>query len=584
MSLLHALLRTSSTRSVWPSRLWPDAVTVSPRRLCCGDGYAATFAVLDYPASLPFAWIETLLSSPQSHTEISVHVDPVPTDVAAGRLRKRRARMEATQRYTAAHGRLDDPRLDAAASDAAELADRLAQGETRLHHMAVYVTVHAETAEELDLACARLRSAATAQLMDMRPLTYRQLPGITATIPVGIDGPGCVKTVDTETIAAGFPFSSPEVPGALSPNAVLYGLNLESGAPVLWDRWSADNHNSVVVARSGAGKSYFTKTELLRQLYAGVAVSVIDPDGEYRQLAEHVGGTVHTPGRGRAINPLALPLEPEPDSLTRRRMFCATLVATALGEDLTAAETAIVDAAAARVYTDAGITEDRSTWRRTPPVAADLLAALEADGSEAAASVAVRFAPYVTGGLSGLLADHAQSPDAAEDAGTHFQVYDLSEVAEELAPLTTLVVLDHLWSSLRDDDRRRLIAVDEAWLLLADGDGARFLSRMAKSARKRSAGLMVVTQDAGDLLGSELGRTVIANSATQILLRQAPQVVDAVAEAFGLTDAERAIIAAARRGEALLLAGDVRVAFTAIAAPDEHELCLTGLSAQRSRS
>jgi type IV secretory pathway VirB4 component len=577
MSRLNALFGATASRSAWPSRLWPDAVTVGTRRLACGDGYTATFTILDYPAALPFAWIETLLVSPQAHAEISVHVDPVPTDVAAGQLRKRRARMEATQRYTAAHGRLDDPRLAAAASDAAELADRLAGGETRLHRMAVYVTVHAETAEDLDLACARFRAAASAQLMDARPLTFRQLPGITATVPVGIDGPGCVKTVDTETVAGGFPFSSPEVPGTPSASAVLYGLNLASGAPVLWDRWAQDNHNSVVVARSGAGKSYFTKSELLRQLYSGVQVSVIDPDGEYRKLAEHVGGTVHTPGRGRSINPLALPAEAEPDALARRRMFVGTLVETALGEALTAAETALIDAAATQVYANAGITEDAATWQRTPPVAADLLAVLEAGGSEATSSLAARLAPYVSGGLSGLLADR---PGAVDDivTGAHLQVFDLSEVAEELAPLTTLVVLDQIWRSLRGDGRRRLIVVDEAWLLLSDGAGARFLSRTAKSARKRLAGLMVVTQDAGDLLGSELGHTVIANSATQILLRQAPQSVDAVAEAFGLTDAERGVIASARRGEALLLGGDAHVAFTAVAAPDEHELCLTGLA------
>jgi type IV secretory pathway VirB4 component len=579
MSRRSALFRKAATRSPWPSRLWPDAVIVGPRRLACGDGYTATFTILDYPATLPFAWIETLLVSPQAHSEISVHVDPVPTDIAAAQLRKRRARMEATQRYTAAHGRLDDPRLEAAASDAAELAERLAGGETRLHRMAVYVTVHAETTEDLDLACARFRAAASAQLMDARPLTFRQLPGITATIPVGIDGPGCAKTVDTETVAAGFPFSSPEVPGTPSASSVLYGLNLASGAPVLWDRWAQDNHNSVVVARSGAGKSYFTKSELLRQLYSGVQISVIDPDGEYRKLAEHVGGTVHTPGRGRSINPLALPAEAEADALTRRRMFVGTLVETALGEPLTAAETALVDAAAAQVYTSAGITEDASPWARTPPVAADLLAVLEA-GDETAASLATRLAPYVNGGLSGLLADRANAADEAA-TGVHLQVFDLSELAEELAPLTTLVVLDQIWRSLRGDGRRRLIVVDEAWLLLSDGAGAKFLSRTAKSARKRMAGLMVVTQDASDLLGSELGHTVIANSATQILLRQAPQSVDAVAEAFGLTDAERGVIASARRGEALLLGGDARVAFTAVAAPDEHELCLTGIVSNR---
>lgn len=562
----------------WPSRLWPDAVEVKSRRFRCGDGYGATFAVLDWPSHLPYGWMSTLLSSPRAHCEISIHTDPVPTELAAAQLRRRRARMEATQRYTAAHGRLDDPRLDAAASDAAELADRLAQGDTRLHRMSVYVTVHAETERDLDLACARLRAQATAQLMDARPLTFRQLSGLTATVPVGIDAPGCAKTVDTETLASAFPFASPEVPGEPTPNSVLYGLNLASGAPVLWDRWGADNHNSVVVARSGMGKSYFAKTEILRQLYNGVEVAVIDPDGEYRKLAEHVGGTVYAPGSAAAMNPFALPIEPGADALTRQQMFIGTVVETALGEALTAAETALVDTATAEVYRDAGLTEDPATWGRTPPVMADLLAKLTAAGSETGAALAARLAPYVTGGLAGLLAGRGDRV-AESRAGRHLRVFDLSGVAEELSALTTLVVLDAIWKGLRNDGVKRLVLVDEAWLLLSDGAGAKFLSRLAKTARKRNAGLMVVTQDAADMLSSDLGHTVIANSAQQILLRQAPQSVAAVAEAFGLTEAEREVIATARRGEALLLAGDVRVAFGAVAAPEEHDLCLTGLSA-----
>lgn len=562
----------------WPSRLWPDAVEVRARRFQCGDGYGAVFAILDWPSHLPYGWMSTLLSSPRAHCEISIHTDPVPTEFAAAQLRRRRARMEATQRYTAAHGRLEDPRLEAAASDAAELADQLAGGETRLHRMSVYVTVHAETEHDLDLAAARLRAQATAQLMDARPLTFRQLPGLTATIPVGIDAPGCTKTVDTGTLAASFPFASPEVPGEPTYDAVLYGLNLASGAPVLWDRWRSDNHNSVVVARSGAGKSYFAKTELLRQLYNGVEIAVIDPDGEYRALAEHVGGTVYAPGSGAAMNPFELPAEPGADGLARQQMFIGTVVETALGEPLTAAETAIVDATAAALYRDAGFTQDPATWDATPPVMADLLTKLEATGSETGEALAARLAPYITGGLSGLLAGHGDQV-ADTGAGTHLRVFDLSGVAEELSALTTLVVLDSIWKRLRNDGTKRLVLVDEAWLLLSDGAGAKFLSRVAKTARKRNAGLMVVTQDAADMLSSDLGHTVIANSAQQILLRQAPQSVAAVAEAFGLTEAERDIIATARQGEALLLAGEVRVAFGAVAAPEEHQLCLTGLSA-----
>jgi type IV secretory pathway VirB4 component len=579
--LLNPLHPKGKTSSVpWPSRLWPDSVKVGSRHLACGDGVSASLVILDWPATVPLGWI-TPLVAPQAHAQVNVHVDTVPGDAALGKLRRRQARMEANRRYAASHDRLEDPKIEAAAADTADLVERLVRGETRMHPMSVYITVHAQNRAELDLAVARLRSAAAAQLMDARPLTERQLPGICATVPIGIDGPGCVKTVDSDVVAASFPFSSPDAPlPGPKDRGAFFGLNLGSGAPLIWSRWAQDNHNMVVIGRSGVGKSYLVKTILLRELYQGVEATVIDPEGEYTDLARHAGGTVTKPG-SEPINPLALPLEPEADALTRRKMFAGTVIATALGEELTGAEVACVDAAAAEVYQAAGITEDTSTWKRRPPVMADLLEALARSGSEDGPGLAARLAPYVTGGLSGLLAGHEAAPPAQAPA---LQVVDLSGVAEELAALTTLVVLDRVWRRLRSDGRRRTVTVDEAWLLLSTGPGAKFLSRLAKTARKRSAGLTVVTQDVGDMLASELGHNVIANASTQIVMRQAPQSVDEVAAAFGLSDAERAMAATARRGEALLLAGDTRAAFYALASDSEHALCLTGLSAEGRRS
>lgn len=571
-------------RSLWGAgesfdasiELWPDALRPEARRVQTGDGWAATLVLVGWPGMVSYAWLEPFIDQ-ATRLEVSMHLDGVPAEIAAARLRKQRARMESTQRYVAAKDRLDDPQLDAAAQDAAALAARIARGDTRLHAMSVYVTVHAPTPEALDRACARLRATAAAMMCDLRPATFRPLQGLTSTVPVGVDALGARRTVDTDTAAASFPFGSPDVPGPVGDRAVLYGLNAISGAPVLWDRWAEHNYNSVVVARSGAGKSYFAKTTLLRELYQGTSVTVIDPEGEYRTLAAAVGGMVTTPGAaGEPINPLALPTQASPEDLTRRKLFCATVMETALGEALSSTEAAAVDAAVGAAYAACGISEDPATWRRKPPTMPDV-SALLADSSETGRSLAARLAPFVTGGLSSLLAGQTEHPATAEPGGLH--VFDLSSVPEEMAAVTTLVVLDAIWRSLRTDGVRRLVAVDEAWLLLRDGAGAAFLSRLAKSARKRNAGLMVITQDADDLLSTSLGHTVIANSATQVLLRQAPQSIGAVASAFALTDTEADLLASARRGDALLLAGRTRVAFSTIAAPEEHRLCLTGLEA-----
>ena len=563
------------TNAALEADLWPDTAVFEMRRVRIGDSWAAVLLVTGYPATLPWGWAAHL-AVPGSRVSLALHLDGVPAQVAASQLQRRRSRFESQRRYQAVRGRLGDPAVEAAAADAADLAAQVARGHSQLHRQAVYLTVHAETPAELDLVCARVRSRAAAAMLDVRPATARQLPGLIATVPFGTDPVGAHRTVDTPTAAASFPFASPDMDGPVPDSSVLYGVNLYSGSPVLWDRWaSMDNHNSVLIARSGAGKSYLTKTTILRELYQGVRVVVIDPESEYLALAAHVGGTVHRPGSpGARLNPLSMPTDGEADEFARRRLFIGTVVETLLGEKLSGTEAAVLQRAVAACYEGAGIGENRATWARPAPSMADVAAVLATDAT--GADLAARLDPWVG---PGTVFDTSDTHAAPTGAVSPLAVWDLASVPPELAPVVTLLVLDQIWRSLRPGGTRTLVVVDEAWLMLRTGQGAAWLSRLAKSARKRNTGLAVVTQDAEDVTGSELGRTVIHNSATQIIMRQAAQAIDAVSQAFKLTAAETALIGSARLGEGLLLGGGHHVAFRAIASPEEHRLALTGLSA-----
>ncbi|GAB4001394.1 hypothetical protein GCM10029992_36740 [Glycomyces albus] len=295
--------------------LWPDTAFFELRRYRCGDGWGAVFLVTGYPAVLSWGWLGHLAGA-GARVNLALHLDGVPAAVAAMQLQRRRARLESQRRYQAARGRLEDPEVEAAAEDAADLAAQVSRGRAQLHKQAVYLTVHAETTEALDLTCARVRSRAAGTMIDLRPATARQPQGVLAAAPFGIDPVGAVRTVDTASASAAFPFASPDIGDPVSDSAVLYGLNLYSGSPVLWDRWDTsvvDNHNSITIARSGAGKSYLTKCEILRQLYQGVRVIVVDPESEYLALAAHVGGTVHRPGTVAArLNPFPCPSKAKP--------------------------------------------------------------------------------------------------------------------------------------------------------------------------------------------------------------------------------------------------------------------------------
>ncbi|HZE41243.1 MAG TPA: DUF87 domain-containing protein, partial [Stackebrandtia sp.] len=312
-----------------PTELIPDTITASARRIDCGQGCSRTFLIVGYPGEVPLGWTQALIDC-AARVDVACHLGPVDTAVAVARIRRRRARLESSRRHAANRDQLDDPAVEAAAADAADLAGRLATGDTRMYAIGVYVTVHAEDPEALEIACGRLVAQSAAAMLDARPASWRQLPGVTSTLPLGVDALGATRTLDSDSAAAAFPLIDPDTPP--TDTGVLYGLNLHTGAAVVWDRWACDNHNAVVVGSSGSGKSYFAKSEALRQLYEGVEVSVIDPDGEYADLAGYVDGTVITPGAaGVGLNPLELPADPAPDALTRRIMFASTMAETLIG-------------------------------------------------------------------------------------------------------------------------------------------------------------------------------------------------------------------------------------------------------------
>ncbi|MFE9559321.1 VirB4 family type IV secretion system protein [Streptomyces sp. NPDC006703] len=556
--------------------LGPDAVEVHARTLAVGSHLAATLIVTSYPAEVVPGWLDPLLTYP-GRLDVALHIEPVASPLAAQQLKKQRARLESSRRSGCDHGRLDDPDTEAAAQDAAELAYRIARGEGKLFQLGLYMTVYGQDEQHLAEEVAQVRSIAESLLVSTAPATYRALPGWLATLPFGIDTLKVRRTFDTEALAACFPFASPDLPAdaAMAPGGVLFGVNTASGSLVLWDRFAQDNYNSVLLARSGAGKSYLTKLELLRLLFTGTEATVIDPEDEYVRLAEAVGGTVIRLGDPTVrLNPFDLPpgAGGDEDVLTRRVLFLHTFLAVLLGGELSAADRAVLDRAILAVYQQAGITGDRATWARPAPLLADLAAHLAAMADPAAGELAARLDPYVNGSHRQLFA----GPTTTHPTG-HLVVFSLREVPDELKTVSMLLALDTIWRQIAHSAtrRRRLVVVDEAWLLMRDGHGARFLFTMAKAARKYWTGLAVVTQDGDDVLASDLGRAIVNNAATQLLMRQAPQAIDQIGGAFRLSRGERHHLLSAPRGCALLLSGRTKISFSPLASPDEHQLITT---------
>lgn len=572
----------TSGRNPVGSAFAPDALTVAPRHLEIGAEQVASFAVTGYPREVHPGWLQPLLTYP-GRVDVSLHIEPIDPVTAANRLKRQLARLESGRRYTQDKGRLPDPHVEAAAEDAYDLSARIARGEGKLYRFGLYLTVHAAGQEELADEVAAVRSLAASLLLDAKPATYRSLQGWVTCLPMGLDLLKMRRTFDTGALAAAFPFTSPDLPpadptAATAPSGVLYGYNTGSQGLVHWDRFAQDNHNAVVLGRSGSGKSYLVKLELLRSLYRGIEIHVIDPEDEYARLADAVGGTyVHLGAEDVRLNPFDLPVHTRPDgrrsapkdALVRRSLFLHTVIGVLLGGSLGPVERAVLDRALVTTYQRAGITADPRTWTRPAPLLRDLAAVLEhSDGSD----LASRLHPFVDGAFSGPFA----GPSTHRSEG-HLVVFSLRDLPDELKPLGTLLTLDAIWRHVSDPTvrRPRLVIVDEAWLLMREPAGAEFLFRMAKAARKRWAGLTVATQDTADVLGTELGKAVVANAATQILLRQAPQAIDEITRTFDLSDGERQFLLTADRGEGLLCAGPQRVSFQSVASPTEHHLVTT---------
>jgi hypothetical protein len=295
----------------------PPDVEVAARHLRIGGDYAATLAVTGYPAEVAPGWLEPLLSYP-GRLDVALHIYPVPPAAAADRLRRRRARLESGRRAGADRGQLDDPGTEAAAGDARDLAYRLARGEGKLFRAGLYLTVHAASQDDLAEEVAAVRAVASSLLLVTAPAIFRSLQGWVTTLPAGTDALRLTRTMDTAALAAAFPFTSPDLPrDPADPDplpGILYGANTAGPGLVAWDRWTQDNHNSVTLAASGAGKSYLAKLEILRNAYQGTQCWIIDPEDEYARLASSVGGACLRLGAdGVRLNPFDLPaLTPGP--------------------------------------------------------------------------------------------------------------------------------------------------------------------------------------------------------------------------------------------------------------------------------
>lgn len=555
----------------------PAAVEVSRDHLRLDTQFARTLVVTGYPRTVSPGWLAPLIDF-EEPIELSLHLHPLKTAQMVSTLSHKLVQLHSSRLLAARGGRLPDPEREVAYEDAERLRDALQRGEEKIFSVGLYILLRANSLAALDALTRKVELTLGGMLAHARTAILEQDTAFQSCLPQGQDQLLLYRNLDTSSVATMFPFSSSSL---TMERGVLYGIARHNHSPVIVDPFdeTLENANMVVFATSGAGKSYFTKLMALRNLLLGVDFLVIDPEDEYRALCTAVDGQYVRLASSSAqhLNPFDLPPadqdEEARDPLAEQVAALLALLEIMLaepGHGLTSHERALLDRAIYATYAAAGITEEVATQHGSAPLMRDLHAVLANTPGEMAMSLAARLQRYVQGSLSGLF---SAPTNVALDR--HLVVFNIQGLEPELRPLGVHLIATFVWNQVRRSRRPRLLIIDEAWSLVQYPEGGAFLAGMARRSRKYYLGLVTITQDVTDFLGVDHGRTVLANAALKLLMKQDAAIIDPVVQAFRLSVEERQFLLAAGKGEALFFARGSHVALKIEASPAEHRLATT---------
>jgi len=549
----------------------PSSISVSSDHLELGKRIAKSFFIFSYPRYLSTGWFSPIINL-DDPMDISIFIHPIETGMILKQLRRRVTEVQAEISERQEKGLIRDPALRTAYQDLETLRDRLQTAQERMFKLGVYLTTYGKTEQELKDTETTLRSMLESRLIYIKPTIYQQRQGFNTCAPYGLDQLQVHTSMNTGPLSSIFPFTSFDLS---SSEGILYGINRHNNSLILFDRFSLENANSILFAKSGSGKSYAVKLEILRSLMVGVDVIILDPENEYQFLSDAVGGSFLNISLGSSnhINPfdLAKPRKDEkPGDILRSNIINLVGLMRIMLGGLTPEEDAIMDRALTETYAAKDITPngDSSTWQENIPLMEDLEAVLNT--MEGADSLVRRLRKFTKGTFAEFF---NQKTNISTDKP--LVVFGIRDMEDELRPIAMFIIMRYIWNKIRSQLKKRILVVDEAWWVMQSEDGASFLYGMAKRARKYWLGVTTITQDVGDFMKSEYGKPIITNSSLQILLKQSPATIDLVQKTFNLTEQEKYLLLEAEVGEGIFFAGQKHVAIKIVASYTEDQIITT---------
>lgn len=547
----------------------PASFVVTADHIELDNLFAKTLFVYTYPHFLETNWIYPLINL-DIPMDVSFFIYPIDSNSLLPQLRRKVTQLHASYSIEQDRGLVRNPELEAAITDIEQLRDTLVRGEARLFHFGLYLTIYGKTVEALSSSIKQIESYLNGALIYTKQAFLQMEQGFNSTLPIGTDELSITRNLDTGSLSTTFPFTSSSL---TSNEGILYGVNRHNNSLVLFDRFNLENANSLILGKAGSGKSYLVKLEILRTLMMGTDVIVIDPENEYRALAETLGGTYlnFSINSQTRINPLDLPPPYEGETgedILRTAVVTARNLISLMVNGLSPEEDAVLDKVLIGAYTKKGITTEISTHSNPPPLLSDVVALLkQASGMQ---QLAARLSRYTEGTLAGLF-----SQPTNIDLQNGFLVFSIRDLEEQLRPIGSYMILSFVWNTIRHELRKRVLVIDEAWILLQHEDSAAYLYSFAKRARKYYLGMTTLSQDVEDFLDSKYGRSIINNTSLQILLKQSTSAIDRVADAFNLTEGEKLLLLESDIGDGLFFAGQNHVAIKVIGSGVEDQLITT---------
>ncbi|EKE16018.1 MAG: hypothetical protein ACD_11C00054G0008 [uncultured bacterium] len=547
----------------------PAAIKLSTNNIQIGETYARTIFIIAYPRFLHTNWFSPIINI-DFPMDISMFIHPVDTGEILKTLRKTTTQVQSQIHIEEGGGKVRDPILETALNDIEDLRDNLQQGTEKFFRFGLYITLYGKTLQEVDKACQEIESILEAQLVYVKPAVLKVEQGFSSTLPLANDELDIANNLNTSPLSTTFPFVSADLS---SDEGILFGINRHNNSLILFDRFKMENANMVVFAKSGGGKSYAVKLEIFRSMMVGTSVIVIDPENEYKYLCDTVGGSFVKMSLDSDfhINPFDLPKigeDEDPEDVLRSNIASlAGLLRIMLGA-LTPEEESILEIAIRETYAMRDITVQsnfKALNSSSFPTMSDLYEVLR--NSEGGESLAVRLEKYTDGIFAGVL----NRPTNVQ-VDNQLVVFNIRDLEEQLRPIAMYLILQFIWNEMRSEMKKRMVVVDEAWVMMQNEDAAAFLFGIAKRCRKYYTGLTTITQDIADFMSSRYGKPIVTNSSLQLLLRQSPAAIDTIAETFYLTDQEKFLLLESNVGEGILFAGTKHVAIKIIASYAEDQI------------